>query len=171
MAQSKKRSPSQFLAVLRLVIAIIVLAGLLLAYRACELPWQPGGKSRQRFTVSMVKVVDGDTIRVVDGRGTEIKVRLVGIDAAELGTAQSFRAALFVAEQLEAAHRIELEPEPTDPTDKYGRSLSWVWVTDKDGNTTLLQEELVRHGLAELYRDAKGSKYYGRLELALRFQE
>jgi len=170
VARPVKRSPNRLWAILRLAIFVLIFAIGLAGYRACGLSWF-SAKQQVRFPVTLKKVVDGDTIRVVDGQGTELKVRLVGIDAAELGSAQSFRAALFVAEQLEAASRIELEPEPKDPTDKYGRTLAWVWVTDNAGNTTLLQEELVRHGLAELYRDAKGSKYYGKLELAYRLQD
>jgi endonuclease YncB( thermonuclease family) len=170
VAQSSKRRPGRAWAVVRLVIVVAFFAAGLAGYRACYLPWS-AGRQQARFRVTLNKVVDGDTLRVTDGRGSEIKVRLVGIDAAELGSGASFRSALFVAEQLEAAERIELEPEPTKPKDKYGRSLAWVWVTDREGNTTLLQEEIVRHGLAELYRDARGSKYYGRLELAYRVRE
>jgi endonuclease YncB( thermonuclease family) len=156
--------------IFRVVLVLIVFAAGLAGYRACGLPW-PGTAQQARFPVTLSKVVDGDTLHVIDGRGERIKLRLVGIDTAELGTAESFRAALFVAEQLEAAERIELEPEPSDPTDKYGRMLAWVWVTDREGATTLLQEELVRHGLAGLYHDASGSKYYDRLELAYRVRE
>ena len=170
MAQSRKRSTGRAWAVVRLIIVVVVFAAGLAGYRACYLPWSAGGQ-QARFPVTLSRVVDGDTLHVTDGRGERIKVRLVGIDAAELGSAESFRCALFVAERLEAAERIELEPEPTDPTDKYGRMLAWVWVTDREGHTTLLQEEIVSHGLAELYRDASGSKYYGRLELAYRIRE
>ncbi len=147
---------------LRLVMAVIVIGTGLIGYRACG--QMLSARRDAKYPATLVKVVDGDTIRVRDTRGEELKVRLVGIDAPELGTAASFKTALYAAEILEAARKIEIEPEPSKPEDKYRRVLAWVWITDEHGRVLLLQEELVKAGLCELYRDAKGSKYYGRLE-------
>ncbi|MCH7472388.1 thermonuclease family protein [bacterium] len=146
-------------ALIRLTLAVLFTAVGIAGYFTLRPAGQAG-----RQKVTLIKVSDGDTIRVRDGRGNNIKVRLVGIDTQELGTAASFRSALFAAEMLEGAREIHLEPEPSKPVDKYGRTLGWVWVVTPDGNEVLLQEELLRAGLAELYRDAKGSKHYSRLE-------
>ena len=150
---------------LRIVVALVVVGGGLLSLRVCDFSWltgKPAGKVR----VQLVRVADGDTITVRSARGAEIKVRLVGIDTPELGTAASFRSALFAAELLESAKEIWLEPDTKRATDKYGRTLGWVWVITPEGAELLLQEELIRAGLAELYRDAEGSKHYRRLERA-----
>jgi endonuclease YncB( thermonuclease family) len=163
MTQHPKGRPNRLYSMLRLLLVFVVFGAGLLGYRAgCAPPLKQG-----RVAVRLLKVVDGDTIRVSHGN-EDVRVRLIGIDAAELGSAVSFRCALEAAELLEAAARIEIEPEPSKPRDKYGRTLAWVWITDQQGRELLLQEELVRAGLCELYRDARGSKYYSRLELAWR---
>jgi endonuclease YncB( thermonuclease family) len=149
---------------LRLLIAVLVLGGAFIGMRACPTGCTWGGKQPSRQRVSVIKVTDGDTIHVRDSRGVEIKVRLIGIDAPELGTAASFRSALYAAELVEGAREVWLEPDPGKPLDKYGRTLGWVFVVTPEGDELLLQEELIRAGLADLYRDAKGSKYYDRLE-------
>ena len=164
MKKTAVSKTSRFLNVLRAVLALVVIGSCLFGARSCGL-W--GGERPARFEVYLAKTIDGDTIRVTY-RGEEIKVRLMGIDTPELGTAASFRSALFCAELLEDAKKIELEPDPKRPKDKYQRTLGWVWVTPRKGMTILLQEELIREGLADLYRDSKGSKYYNRLERAAR---
>ena len=164
-----QRSPAPaWLMWLRIGVAVVVLGGTLVGWRSCD-GWlnrsQPG-----RQPVSLVRVADGDTIVVRPPRGEDIRVRLIGIDTPELGTAASFRSALFTAEMLESAAAIELEIDPHQPRDKYGRALGWVWVTDPGGTELMLQEELIRHSLAEIYRAAKGSKYFDRLLLSDRLR-
>ncbi|MDQ3024702.1 MAG: thermonuclease family protein, partial [bacterium] len=101
----------------------------------------------------LVRVSDGDTLVVQDGQGRRLKVRIIGVDAPELGTAASFRSALYTAELCEKAMTIRIEPEPTRQTDKYGRTLGWVWLTMPDGRRLLLNEQIIRHGHAKLYED------------------
>jgi micrococcal nuclease len=146
----------------RIIIAVIVIGGGLVTYRVIDFGSlsSRGSNSPQ---VHLVRVVDGDTVVFRQG-GEELKVRLAGIDAPELGNSASFRAALECAELLEQAADIELEPEPSKPHDKYGRMLAWVWLSmpDTEGRV-LLQEELIARGVVELYRDATGYKYFARL--------
>jgi endonuclease YncB( thermonuclease family) len=86
------------------------------------------------------------------------------VDAPELGTAASFRCALFCAEQLEAAHRIHIEPEPSKPKDKYGRTLAWVWYTDSADEERLLNAEVIDAGYAEVFSGtSERVKYWDRL--------
>lgn len=159
-----KRKSLAWFTWLRVVVVLLLLGGMLIGYRNCAALFtqQPDGKQ----PVTLVRVADGDTIVVRPSRGENIRVRLIGIDTPELGTAASFRSALLAAELLEGARVIHLEPDPAKPRDKYGRTLGWVWIETADGKELLLQEELIRAGLAELYRDAMGSKYFLRLELA-----
>jgi micrococcal nuclease len=114
--------------------------------------------------VQLVRVSDGDTIVVKDSQQRHFKVRMIGVDAPELGTAASFRSALFAAELCEAAREIRIEPEPTRPADKYGRTLGWVWLTTRDGKKLLLNEQMIARGNAQLFEGTSRSvKYYERL--------
>lgn len=114
--------------------------------------------------VTLVRVSDGDTVVVQDSGGRQIKVRLVGVDAPELGTSASFRSALFSAELCEKAREIRIEPEPTKSTDKYGRVLAWVWLTMPDGKRRLLNHELIHNNHAEIFQPTSRSvKYYDQL--------
>ncbi|MEZ5337274.1 MAG: thermonuclease family protein [bacterium] len=151
----------QGLAWLRLILFGILLLGGFLASRVLPI----GGPSAQgRIVVRLQKTVDGDTAWFTDQAGNEIKVRFIGIDAPESGSAAFFASGLAAATLLEQATRIELEVEPGKPEDRHGRMLAWVWLTMPDGNTLLLQEEMLRSGHAELYRDARGSLHFSRLE-------
>ena len=132
-------------------------------------------ESASRREVSLVRVVDGDTLAVRDRGGQVVTVRLCGIDAPELGTAASFASALFAARLLEGAERIEYEPETVrhrrgqlgPKHDRYGRELGWIWVEDRKGESSLLQEELLRGGYAGLYQGDLG-RFADRLRQAAR---
>lgn len=166
--QSRRKAAPAWYTWLRLAVAVVVVGGGLLGWRACDGYFDRQQAGRQ--PVRLIRVADGDTIVVQPVRGDEIRVRLIGIDTPELGTAASFRSALYTAEIVEQARAIELEIDPRQSRDKYGRALGWVWVTNADGAEILLQEELIRHGLAGIYRQAEGSKYFDRLLLAQRLQ-
>ena len=130
----------------------------------------------ERFSVALVRVSDGDTVVLRDTRRKQYRVRLYGVDTPELGTAEGFRAALYTALQLEGAQGIELEPEPRKRqswgrpllTDKYGRVLGWVWYKDKQGRERLLNEDLLRLDLAQLYYKTPQGMYGERLKRAAR---
>jgi endonuclease YncB( thermonuclease family) len=155
-----------------------------------------------KVRIVVTKVIDGDTLRCIPEGGArqigepgrELKVRLCGISSAELGTAESFRVALALAELAEGARETWLEPERNGSGevahDKYGRVLGWLWVLPAaewagqrrlltagkpvdpprlgTGGLVLVQEELLKLGLTEIYPEARASRYYERLELALR---
>jgi micrococcal nuclease len=165
--KTKKKKLPPWLAWLRITVMLVIIIAGFAGWRTCY--WNTTPTNSQ--LVVLEKVIDGDTIRVRNLRGEELKVRLIGIDTPELGTAASFRSALKTAELLESARAIRLEPDPKTPRDKYDRVLGWVFYETEDGREHLLQEEIVRSGLADLYRDAAGSKYYARLELAARYQK
>ncbi len=150
---------------------ILTVLGLTLAFYSFNMARNLGGSGSQsaqrtsgRFAVSLERTVDGDTAWFRDGSGNQLKVRFIGIDAPEMGGADYFASGLAAARLLEQATGIELEPEPSKPEDKHGRVLAWIWLAMPDGRELLLQEEMMRSGQAELYRDARGSLYFGRLE-------
>lgn len=100
------------------------------------------------------RVVDGDTIRVI-GSGSEMTIRLVGIDAPE--TPKSKRQPGQPFSQIATRHLAGLvlnKPVEvkTFGSDRYGRLLAVVFVDDKNVNI-----EMLKAGLAEVYRGAPPS--------------
>jgi endonuclease YncB( thermonuclease family) len=102
-------------------IAFSILLGLLLP----SLLWA--------WTGEVVKIADGDTITVLKGN-TTVKIRLYGIDCPERGQAFGQKAKQFTASMV---FRRYVKIEPVD-TDRYGRTVAWVYVNGKN-----LCEELV----------------------------
>lgn len=100
--------------------------------------------------VSFVRCVDGDTAVFKDGEN-EVKFRFLAIDTPETvhptKDVEKFgkNASEYTCNKLTNAKEIIVEYETSNKTDKYGRSLGWIWV---DGS--LLQEDLVSAGYAEV---------------------
>ncbi len=103
-----------------------------------------------RIEVTLLRVVDGDTIWVRMPGGSEEKVRYIGIDAPEVAhedtnaeylgdTATAQNALLLGSESLS----LELDVEERDP---YGRLLAYVWAGE-----TLVNERLVLDGYARAH--------------------
>lgn len=112
--------------------------------------------------VTVEHVVDGDTIDVVSS-GDTTRVRLLNIDTPEIGRG----GALDECYAQEAkAHLEELLPRGTTVTlkydveeqDKYGRDLAGVF---KD--TTFINEEMVKEGLAHAVLFEPNRKFYDRI--------
>lgn len=108
----------------------------------------------------VVQSVDGDTIRVMRD-GEEIKVRFIGIDTPET-VAQDRPVECFGPEasgrtkELVEGTRVWLESDPVSgDTDKYGRTLAYVWLTPD----VMLNELLIREGYAEEYTYQEGYRY------------
>ncbi len=95
----------------------------------------------ERVTVS--QVIDGDTIRLSDGR----TVRYIGVDTPETvhptkGVECFGQAASSFNRSLVAGQTVELEKDVSE-TDRYGRLLRYVWLKDQ-----LINLVLVEHGYA-----------------------
>jgi micrococcal nuclease len=108
-------------------------------------------------TARVKRVVDGDTIRLEDGRS----VRYLGINTPEFGEPYSRRAkdlntALVRAREV----RLELDREPAD---SYGRILAYVHVGQEMVNARLVQE-----GLAHAFFVGAGQRHN---DLLIRLQE
>jgi len=97
-----------------------------------------------QFSGKVVSVLDGDTIDVLYNRRAK-RIRLNGIDAPEKGQAFGQKAKQFVSEQ---AFGKEVTVR-TFGLDKYGRTIGDVFLPDG----RMLNEELVREGLAWWYRE------------------
>lgn len=129
--------------------------------------------------VEFIRIVDGDTAMFnVDGK--DLKIRFLGINTTEsvkVGTdvqLYSKEASSFTENLLQNASQIRLEfdyddnlfankqSEPKNKNiDQYNRLLAWVFVDDR-----LLQEELVKNGLAYTYMLTNSQKYAGVLQQA-----
>lgn len=126
-------SRSRLLAVLSLLVAALLVAGLA--------HW------REARAVLVVEVIDGDTLRL----GTGELVRLIGVDAPEqegpYTRAEPFgEAATAFARGLAEDRRVRLEIGP-ERRDAYGRTLAYVHAGEVDVNA-----ELIRRGFARAYR-------------------
>jgi micrococcal nuclease len=124
---------------------LLVFLGLLPG--ACEEPTEMP-KPVDGEPVIIARVVDGDTAELDDGR----RVRYIGINTPEQGQP-------FYEEAKEANRRLAEGKEAwlaidTQPTDKYGRILAYVWVDDQFVNL-----ELVRQGYANAYTAPPNVRY------------
>ena len=84
------------------------------------------------------RVVDGDTISLVDGT----RVRLVQIDTPEKGRECYGNEASEVTRRLlPPGTKVRIEQDPAlDQVDRYDRRLAYVWKGDEDINLTLVED-------------------------------
>jgi micrococcal nuclease len=101
----------------------------------------------ETFLVKVSQVHDGDTVSVLIGRKRE-KVRLIGIDAPELGQKPWGTRAKKRLEEIvdDAGRKVTLEFDVVR-RDKYGRLLAYLWTADK----RLINLEMIEDGYAELF--------------------
>jgi len=120
----------------------------------------------QELTGRVTRVVDGDTIEVELGGGTE-RVRYIGIDTPEWTDDRAeararARDATEANRRLVAGRRVRLELD-VEKRDRFGRLLAYVWVGD-----TLVNETLVREGHAVPYTVPPNVRYAERFRTAAR---
>ena len=110
------------------------------------------GSNKEQITLT--KVIDGDTIKVIVG-GTEQSVRLIGLNAPEIGDCRGdwSRSEL---EKLLADQTILLESDTTQgEKDKYGRLLRYIHT----GRGLNVNEKIIEIGGAKEYTYDKDYKY------------
>jgi endonuclease YncB( thermonuclease family) len=105
------------------------------------------------FIGKVVAVTDGDTIKVLDDKRLQYKVRLTGIDAPE--KAQPFgNASRKHLASLVAGKEVLVE---TVKSDRYGRVLGKIWVKPGDctdcGKTLDVNHAQILAGMAWWYQD------------------
>ncbi|MFP4250109.1 MAG: thermonuclease family protein [Armatimonadota bacterium] len=123
------------------VFVVLAVAGLVMT-RVVD---RPGGGATdgnpQEFTALCARVIDGDTIELLDGE----RVRYIGIDTPEMRPVEAYAEAATEANRElveEQMVRLVLDVEERD---RYGRLLAYVYVDD-----TFVNAELVRRGLAQV---------------------
>ncbi len=92
---------------------------------------------------SLIRVVDGDTIIVDFGDGEDTRVRLIGIDTpesvhpdAEKNSELGRMASDYTKSLLSGVSSVYIQFD-TDTTDKYGRTLAYVWLKDIKDTTSV----------------------------------
>lgn len=114
------------------------------------LGFQGKEQAEKRLQAHLLRVVDGDTLQVQLGERITT-VRYAAISAPERTTLLGKKALHLAEQQLEKQEEVWLEAEQAEEgllRDSQGRILAYVWSDAKGG--TLLQEVLVREGLAAL---------------------
>jgi micrococcal nuclease len=137
--------------------ALTRIAFVLMMACATAEPSVPPGSSGVEAVV--VRVIDGDTIRVLLPNGAEESVRLIGIDASERGEPLADEATAFLARLIQG-ETVVLVSDQSD-RDRYDRLLRYVFVDD-----LFVNEELVRSGLAYARRYPPDTAMAERLEQA-----
>lgn len=116
-------------------------------------------KDKLEGFLSVTKVVDGDTFWVYDGSEKGLKIRLIGIDTPETvhpqkGVEYYGKEASDFAKSLLVGEKVKLEFD-IDRTDRYGRTLAYVYLSDG----TFLNAELVDKGYAHVMTVPPNVKY------------
>ena len=106
---------------------------------------QTSQNSAQTEKATVVRVVDGDTLVTSNASGQEQKVRLIGVNTPESvstseskNCAEGKEASAYTKSVLTPGKTVYLEYD-AGRTDKYGRTLAYVWL-DNSTNTTSLNE-------------------------------
>lgn len=115
-----------------------------------------------KTTGTVVRVVDGDTY-VLEISGEETKVRLIGVDTPESvapadygkeNTEEGKEVSDIVKDKIKAGDVLTVEYD-VSPTDKYGRTLAYLYF--EDGK--MVQEWLLENGYAQCMTIQPNSKY------------
>lgn len=121
--------------------------------------------SSEPISTEVVRVIDGDTITVApvedeglsqdeDAQREEATIRLLGIDAPEMNThgeeepeCGAKDATRRLTSSLPEGASVKVVPDPeVERTDRYGRTLAYVEISDSDGAVRDLGRDLVAGG-------------------------
>lgn len=126
---------------------------------------QEEGEVEYDETVTVERIVDGDTIRIDPAVDDIDEVRLIGVDTPETKDpdcdVQPYgpEALTFTRDQLQG-EEVDLEFDE-DRVDRYDRLLAYVYLDDDMFNETLLEE-----GYAQVYTVSPNDRYEDRFEEA-----
>lgn len=111
---------------------------------------------------TVTRVVDGDTY-ILNIDGTDVRVRLIGVDTPESVAPDSYRKenseegkeiSELVKEKVLEGDTLYIEYD-VSPTDKYGRTLAYLYFPDG----TMVQDWLLQNGYANVATYAPNVKY------------
>lgn len=130
-------------------------------------PGPSAGMTGQRFDgATVVRVVDGDTIRVRLA-GFETPVRLLGIDTPERGECWSREATTTLRRLTPPGATVTVETDRTQrDRDRYGRLLAYVYAQGDNGADATVNRRLLAAGAGDLYQPAGPVWFAGELTAA-----
>lgn len=146
-----------------ILVAVVITIG---SYYGLDLSEFFGTETVQSETFDVIKVIDGDTIKI-NYNGNEENIRFLLIDTPELSHKQFDGPQPFAVEAKEKVEEL-LKERKVDieigiqERDKYGRLLGYLYVDGKS-----IQEELLREGLARVayvYNDKRNLDRYLEIE-------
>ena len=156
----------------RIIIGTIILAVLAAVYLYTDgFKGKSDAYAEDFVKVSLVRVVDGDTI-VVLLDGGEIKVRFIGVDAPESvhddetqNTEEGRLAAEYLKSLIVAGDTLYLQYDD-ERTDVYGRTLAYVWTAnevditnEEDIAECMLNAVMVKAGFAKSAEYPPNTRY------------
>ena len=106
-------------------------------------PWMNQAQNSNLPTAKCVGVVDGDTVDILTDDKKQIRLRLAAIDTPERdqpfgNTAKKYLSGLIFGKGIQY--------EVTE-TDKYGRSVAFIFIDSKDVNAAMVEAGLAWHYL------------------------
>ncbi len=159
---------------------MLILLALLIS---CGTSSQKSAPVENTLPCKVVRVVDGDTFHCILSNGEQVKVRLIGVDTPESKANEKARrdaeksgksveeivkmgklSAEFTKKLLPKGEVVYLEFD-VQKTDKYGRLLAYVWLSDG----RMLNEVIIKEGYAQVYTIPPNVKYQDRLLAAQRY--
>lgn len=113
------------------------------------------GRQEADSSVPVIAVHDGDTVSVLLGRKKE-KIRLIGIDAPEMGQKPWGEGAKNYLESIlnASGQKVRIERD-VEERDTYGRTLAYLWTTKGE----MVNVMMLRSGYALLYSFPPNVKY------------
>jgi len=154
-------------AVLPVTVLALTIGAAAVAQGLADAPFDESGYLPEGVLIDgemavVVDVVDGDTIKVDRGQGTE-SVRYIGIDTPETvdpnEPVQPFGPEASAANEALVGGRLVILERDTSEVDRYGRLLRYVWVQTDDGVLSV-NNELVRQGLADVIAYEPDTRYH-----------
>lgn len=119
--------------------------------------------------VEYIKNYDGDTFtaHIPNHKPYRERIRPIGIDTPEKYQGKWGRKATLYTRYALKGRTIYLEPD-VQKRDKYKRLLAYVWIEKDDGKLVMLNELLLKEGLAVLATFPPNVKYVDRFKVAAR---
>ena len=100
------------------------------------------------FNAQVVRIVDGDTIQVIDSNGVNFKIRLLGIDTPELKQRFGYESSLSLKKIIDGKSVIIIsKPEKNKPytLGRYKRIIGKIILNGKDINLEMVQKGMAWH--------------------------
>ena len=100
------------------------------------------------FNAQVVRIVDGDTIQVIDSNGIKFKIRLLGVDTPELKQRFGYESSLSLKKIIDGKSVIIIsKPEKNKPytLGRYKRIIGKIILNGKDINLEMVQKGMAWH--------------------------